>query len=99
MAFSIRLSLRDFGLYRGWAMQAPGVFDLPDAQGKYGLVHDIGFGGAVVISLRHPEVYGPDGRDGLGYNHAHELRTIVRADVDKVRSKSYSEGLFATCKV
>ena len=48
-------------------MQAPGLFDLPDARGKYGLVHNIGLGGAVVISLlRRPEFYyadGPDGRD------------------------------------
>ncbi len=48
-------------------MQAPGLFDSPDAQGKYGLVQNIGLGGAVVISLlRRPEFYratGPDGRD------------------------------------
>jgi sterol carrier protein 2 len=48
-------------------MQAPGLFDFPDARGKYGLVHNIGLGGAVVISLlRRPEFYhtgGPDGRD------------------------------------
>lgn len=48
-------------------MQAPGLFDGQDARGKYGLVHNIGLGGAVVISLlRRPEFYrasGPDGRD------------------------------------
>ncbi|KAH9172843.1 hypothetical protein EDB89DRAFT_840738 [Lactarius sanguifluus] len=60
MHFSITMQLRN------WAgpMQAPGVFDLPDARGKYGLVHNIGLGGAVV--LRRPEFYhadGPDGRD------------------------------------
>jgi sterol carrier protein 2 len=49
-------------------MQAPGLlFNGRDAQGKYGLVHNIGLGGAVVISLlRRPEYYrasGPDGRD------------------------------------
>ncbi|KAH9172851.1 thiolase-like protein [Lactarius sanguifluus] len=34
-----------------WAgpMQAPGLFDLPDSRGKYGLVHNIGLGGAVVV--------------------------------------------------
>jgi sterol carrier protein 2 len=46
-------------------MQAPGLLD--DRQGKYGLVHNIGLGGAVVISLlRRPEFYRadtPDGRD------------------------------------
>ncbi|KAH9075572.1 thiolase-like protein [Lactarius deliciosus] len=84
-------------------MQAPGLFDLPDARGKYGLVHNIGLGGAVVVSLlRRPEFYhadGSDGRDRLGYNHAHELRTITRADVDKVRSKSHSEGLLQLAKL
>ena len=48
-------------------MQAPGLFNDRDARGKYGLVHNIGLGGAVVISLlRRPEFYresGPDGRD------------------------------------
>ncbi|KAH9075571.1 thiolase-like protein [Lactarius deliciosus] len=84
-------------------MQAPGLFDLADARGKYGLVHNIGLGCAVVVSLlRHPEFYhadGPDGRDRLGYNHAHELRSITRADVDKVRSKSHSEGLLQLAKL
>ena len=48
-------------------MQAPGLFNGQDARGKYGLVHNIGLGGAVVISLlRRPEFYRPsvpDGRD------------------------------------
>ena len=48
-------------------MQAPGLFDGQDARGKCGLVHNIGLGGAVVISLlRRPEFYranGPDGRE------------------------------------
>ncbi|KAH8981528.1 hypothetical protein EDB92DRAFT_1897166 [Lactarius akahatsu] len=52
---------------RAGPMQAPGLFDLADARGEYGLVHNIGLGGAVVVSLlRRPEVYhidGPDGRD------------------------------------
>ena len=47
-------------------MQAPGLFD-KDPRGKYGLVHNIGLGGAVVVSLlRRPEFYregGIDGRD------------------------------------
>jgi sterol carrier protein 2 len=46
-------------------MQAPGLFDVPGARGKYGLAHNIGLGGAVVISLlRRPEFYHPDGQDG-----------------------------------
>jgi len=48
-------------------MQASGLFDHRDARGKYGLVHNIGLGGAAVVSLlRRPEFYredGPDGRD------------------------------------
>ena len=48
-------------------MQAPGLFDVPDKRGKLGLVHNLGLGGAVVVSvLRRPEFYkegGPDGRD------------------------------------
>ncbi|KAH9036659.1 thiolase-like protein [Lactarius pseudohatsudake] len=65
--------LASFGLMyrRGWAghMQAPGLFDLPDERGKYGLVHNIGLGGAVFVSLRRPKSYhadGPDGRDRCG---------------------------------
>ena len=102
-------------------MQAPGLFDHQDMRGKYGLVHNIGLGGAVVISLlRRPEFYraeGPDGRERyflslvvslvwtrlglsrLGYNHAHELRPITRADVDKVKAKVYSEGLLQLAKL
>jgi sterol carrier protein 2 len=48
-------------------MQASNLFDQQDVRGKYGLVHNIGLGGAVVISLlRRAEFYregGPDGRD------------------------------------
>lgn len=52
---------------RNWAgpMQAPGLFDTPDPRGKYGLVHNVGLGGAVVVSLlRRPEFYKPGGPDG-----------------------------------
>ena len=46
-------------------MQAPGLFDIPDKRGKFGLVHNVGLGGAVVISLlRRPEFYKPGGDDG-----------------------------------
>ncbi|KAF8480738.1 thiolase-like protein [Russula ochroleuca] len=99
MHFSITMQLRN------WAgpMQAPGLFDTQDARGKYGLVHNIGLGGAAVISLlRRPEFYragGQDGRDRLGYNHAHELRLITSADVDNAKSKAYSENLLRLAKL
>ncbi|KAH9985760.1 thiolase-like protein [Russula vinacea] len=92
-----------FSITRAGPMQAPGLFDGQDARGKYGLVHNIGLGGAAVISLlRRPKFYragGPDGCDRLGYNHAHELRLITRTDVDNVKSKAYSESLLQLAKL
>ncbi|KAJ7476041.1 sterol carrier protein 2 [Mycena latifolia] len=99
MHFYIAMQLRD------WAgpMQAPGLFDGADPQGKYGLVHNVGLGGAVVISLlRRPEFFKPGGADGrtrLGYNHAHECRPITMADVDKVKSKKNSPFLLQHAKL
>ncbi|KAJ8703157.1 hypothetical protein PTI98_001804 [Pleurotus ostreatus] len=61
MHFYIAMQLRE------WAgpMQAGHLFDTADSRGKYGLVHNLGLGGAVVISLlRRPEFYKPGGRDG-----------------------------------
>ncbi|KIJ33036.1 hypothetical protein M422DRAFT_183703 [Sphaerobolus stellatus SS14] len=90
---------------RGWAgpMQAPGLFDIPDKRGKYGLVHNIGLGGAVVVSLlRRPEFWkegGKDGRDRVGYNHACECRPITMEDVDKVKSKKSSKFLLEQAKL
>lgn len=90
---------------RGWAgpMQAPGLFDAPDRRGKYGLVQNIGLGGAVVCSLlRRPDFFQasrPDGRDRLGYNHAHECRAVVAEDVDKVKSAKHSPSILGLAKL
>ncbi|KAH7926214.1 thiolase-like protein [Leucogyrophana mollusca] len=99
MHFYITMQLRD------WAgpMQAPGLFGIPDKRGKFGLVHNIGIGGAVVVSLlRRPEFFeagGQDGRSRLGYNHGHECRSITRADVDKVKSKKSSNYVLQQAKL
>ncbi|KAG9007951.1 hypothetical protein FRB95_010134 [Tulasnella sp. JGI-2019a] len=91
---------------RNWAgpMQAPGLFDIADKRGKYGLVHNIGLGGAVVVSLlRRPEFWvdgGTDGRARLGYNHAHEARPVTKADVEKARAtKEYSPYILQQAKL
>lgn len=45
--------------------QARNLFDILDKRGKYGLVHNIGLGGAVVVTLlRRPEFYKAGGEDG-----------------------------------
>ncbi|KAF9242366.1 thiolase-like protein [Melanogaster broomeanus] len=65
---------------RAGPMQAPNLFNTPDRRGKYGLVQNIGIGGAVVVSLlRRPEFFqagGVDGRARLGYNHGCECRPV-----------------------
>ncbi|KAI0757395.1 thiolase-like protein [Daedaleopsis nitida] len=99
MHFYITMQLRQ------WAgpMQAPGLFDTADKRGKYGLVHNIGLGGAVVCSLlRRPEFYkegGEDGRKRLGYDHGFECRPITRADVDKVKARKSSEYVLRLAKL
>lgn len=56
-------------------MQAPGLFDIPDKRGKYGLVQNIGLGGAVVCSLlRRPEFYKTGGQNGKDRHVSHLLR-------------------------
>ncbi|KAF8876500.1 thiolase-like protein [Infundibulicybe gibba] len=99
MHFYIMMQLRN------WAgpMQAPGLFDTPDKRGKFGLVHNVGLGGAVVVSLlRRPEFFKPggvDGRQRLGYNHAHECRPVTMHDVDKVKSKKASQYVLERAKL
>ncbi|KAF8624860.1 hypothetical protein AX15_005739 [Amanita polypyramis BW_CC] len=99
MHFYIMMQLRN------WAgpMQAPGLFNIPDKRGKYGLVHNIGLGGAAVVSLlRRPEFFkpgGPDGRTRLGYNHAYECRSVSMKDVNKVKSKEASAYVLQHAKL
>ncbi|KAF8154096.1 thiolase-like protein [Crassisporium funariophilum] len=99
MHFYIMMQLRE------WAgpMQAPGLFDTPDKRGKYGLVHNVGLGGAVVVSLlRRPEFFkagGADGRTRLGYNHGHECRRVTIDDVNKVKSKNASPFILQFAKL
>ncbi|KAG6332410.1 hypothetical protein ID866_6681 [Astraeus odoratus] len=92
-----------FYITRAGPMQAQGLFNTPDKRGKYGLVHNIGIGGAAVVSLlRRPEFYNPggvDGRSRLGYNHGSECRRITLADVDKVKSKKSSPFVLAHAKL
>jgi len=53
---------------RQWsgAMQVPGLLDgSGNGRGKFGLVHNIGLGGAAVVSLlRRPEFWKDGGEDG-----------------------------------
>ncbi|KAG6919474.1 hypothetical protein DXG01_005733 [Tephrocybe rancida] len=92
MHFYIMMQLRN------WAgpMQAPGLFNTQDSRGKFGLVHNVGLGGAVVVSLlRRPEFFKPGGVDGrtrVGYNHAHECRPVTLNDVNKVKSVQSSNS-------
>nr|CAL91039.1 putative thiolase [Nidula niveotomentosa] len=99
MHFYIMMQLRE------WAgpMQAPGLFSTHDKRGKFGLVHNVGLGGAVVVSLlRRPAFYKPGGADGrarLGYNHAHECRPVTMDDVNKVESKRASPYVLQHAKL
>ncbi|QRV76794.1 peroxisomal 3-ketoacyl-CoA-thiolase P-44/SCP2 [Ceratobasidium sp. AG-Ba] len=84
---------------RGWAgpMQAPNVTN------KLGLVHNVGLGGAVVVSvLKRPDFWkegGKDGRDRLGYNHACECKRVTHADVDRAKAVQHSKTLLGYAKL
>jgi len=90
---------------RNWAgpMQAPGLFDHADPRGKYGLVHNIGLGGAAVVSLlRRPEFWkdgGEDGRTRLGYNHAYECRGVTEADIKRAQARDISPFVLQLAKL
>ncbi|KAI5991290.1 thiolase-like protein [Pisolithus orientalis] len=93
----------NFYITRAGPMQAKALFNTLDKRGKYGLTHNIGIGGAVVVSLlRRPEFYtagGIDGRSRLGYNHGHECRSIILADVEKVKSTKWSPYVLGRAKL
>ncbi|KAG8771472.1 hypothetical protein FRC12_003597 [Ceratobasidium sp. 428] len=78
-------------------MQAPNVTN------KLGLVHNVGLGGAVVVSvLKRPDFWkdgGKDGRDRLGYNHACEYKPITRVDVDRAKAVQHSKMLLGYAKL
>ena len=84
-------------------MQVDGLFDGEDKRGKFGMVHNVGLGGAVVVSLlRRPEFWkdgGEDGRHRLGYNHAHEVRGITRQNIEQAKSKQTSAMVLEHAKL
>ena len=60
-------------------MQASGLFNTDDPRGKYGLIHNIGIGGAVVCTLlRRPEFYRSGEQDGRSRYVAYVFRRLVR---------------------
>ena len=66
---------------------------------KYALQHNIGLGGAVVISIYKQaelpnKLYDKEGwKQRFGYNPAVESKGVTEKDVGKVRSKQISEYL------
>lgn len=68
-------------------MQVPGLFDMADKRGKYGLVHNVGLGGAVVVTiLRRPEFYKPGGLDGRArfVYLLHKLKLSAEGDANSL---------------
>ena len=57
------------------------------------LTHNVGLGGSCIVTvLRKADFYkkGSTSKDRLGYDFAAEVREITQKDLDKVRSKEYS---------
>ncbi|GAA96269.1 uncharacterized protein L969DRAFT_43785 [Mixia osmundae IAM 14324] len=82
---------------RGWGgdMQVPEVVPGKSGREAYCLAHNLGLGGAAVVTiLKRPASYkvgGKDGRDRMGYNHGAECRPVTQQDIDRAKSqKSYS---------
>jgi len=81
MIFYLNLQVRG----EAGALQASNV--------RNALAHNLGLGGSCVVSiLRKPSFYkkGTTSKDRFGYDIANECRLITPADLDKVKSKSYS---------
>ena len=60
------------------------------------LSHNIGLGGSCVVTvLRRPQFYkkGSTSKDRLGYNVGDECRRLTESELDKVRSKHFSNYL------
>ncbi|KAG0351552.1 sterol carrier protein 2 [Podila minutissima] len=75
---------------RGWC----GERQVPNC--KYALQHNVGLGGAVVISLYKKAELGQspkyvDSRKRVGYNPATEAREVTEQEVESVRAKQSSE--------
>ncbi|PWN52504.1 thiolase [Violaceomyces palustris] len=71
-----------------------GVMQVPNV--KHALTHNIGLGGSCVVTiLRRPPFYkeGGDVRKRFGYNPGDECRDLTEADLERVKSKQYSDYL------
>jgi sterol carrier protein 2 len=61
---------------------------------KYAMSHNLGLGGSCIITiLRRADFYkkGSTSKDRLGYNLGDECRRMTRQELEKVRSKQYSD--------
>jgi hypothetical protein len=65
----------------------PGVTVKGSGKEPYALAHNIGLGGACVVTvLKRPDFWqtgGSDGRDRLGYNYGADCREPTKADLDR----------------
>ena len=64
---------------------------------KHALTHNIGLGGSCVVSvLRRPDFYKASATNSakrFGYNAGDQVKALTQADLDKVKSKQYSDYL------